>query len=121
MPAESSARLVPAAAVALAGGYLVAATLLPAVLPVIVVAAAIAACAAVLVRRPGGGLRRTLAVLTTWLAWGLAGAWWLRGAAIAGLGWVVVVLFLLPLPLIPWLYARTFAESARTGDPGKDA
>ena len=40
----------------------------------------------------------------------LAGAWLLSGHPTGGFVWTVAALFLLPLPLIPWLYARTFGR-----------
>jgi hypothetical protein len=46
--------------------------------------------------------------LAVGLGAGLAGVWLLRGAVIAGAVWVLVALVLLPLPLVPWLYHRTF-------------
>lgn len=72
------------------------------------VLAAIAACGAVLARRPSAGLRRGLAATALWLALGLAGAFFLHAHPIRGLVWVLLVLYFLPLPLIPWLYAKTF-------------
>lgn len=47
-----------------------------------------------------------------WLAVGLAGAWWWRADTSTGLWWVVGTLFLLPLPIVPWLYAAWFEERA---------
>lgn len=46
-----------------------------------------------------------------WLAVGVGGAWWWRAEPANGLVWVVGVLFLVPLPLIPWLFAVTFEDS----------
>lgn len=45
-----------------------------------------------------------------WLAVGVGGAWWWRAEPMTGLVWVVTSLFLLPLPLIPWLFAATFED-----------
>lgn len=67
-----------------------------------------ASCATVLGHRPSSQLHALLTAVTTWLVVGLAGALWLGGQPVAGLLWVVLVLFLLPLPLIPLLYRRTF-------------
>jgi hypothetical protein len=121
MPAPRPASAVPAFAAAVAGAYLISAIALPAALPVVLVAATTGACASVLVRRPRGALWAAIALIAAWLAWGLAGAWWLRGSLAVGLGWIVLVLFLLPLPLVPWLYARTFRplpEDRGHGDGG---
>lgn len=60
---------------------------------------------------PGRCARRRAALLVAaWLSIGVAGAWWWRSEATAGLGWTVGALFVLPLPLVPWLYARWFEE-----------
>jgi hypothetical protein len=45
-----------------------------------------------------------------WLAVGFSGAWWWRAEPVTGLVWVVASLFLLPLPLIPRLFAATFED-----------
>lgn len=72
--------------------------------------AAVAACGLGL----GGGRRKStrfslaLSVLTAWLAVGLGGAALLANRPLAGPLWLLVVLLLLPLPVIPWLYAWTF-------------
>ena len=96
-----------AAALALA---LLAAPFWPAVFPVVVVGSSIAACALALARRPSRPLLLALAAIALWLALGLAGAWMLRGHPVGGVVWVLAVLYLLPLPVVPWLYWATFQE-----------
>jgi len=64
--------------------------------------------AVVLRTRPRARLLLGLVALAVGLGAGLAGVWLLRGAVIAGAVWVLVALVLLPLPLVPWLYHRTF-------------
>jgi hypothetical protein len=100
----------------LAIAYLAAATLAPALLPAVTIAAALAACALALSRRDSRRLRVALAAIGIWLTAGFAGAWLLRAEAVAGLVWVLMVLFFLPLPLISWLYWLTFPP-----DPGDGA
>ena len=73
-----------------------------------VAGASLALCAVALARRPSRGLRLALAVVAGWLGGGLVGALALRGETRGGLVFVLLVLFALPLPLVPWLYARTF-------------
>jgi hypothetical protein len=99
---------MPVVAAGLALAYLGLALGAPAVLLALVVPAVPATCALA----PGLSARRRRLVLgiAVWLGAGLAGAWWLRGEVTAGLLWVLGVLFLLPLPALPWLYARTFGE-----------
>ncbi|MEP0774213.1 MAG: hypothetical protein HRF46_07605 [Acidobacteriota bacterium] len=110
---------IPGTAILLAGGYLVAALALPALLPVIAGGAALAACALVLTRRRTGGLAGVMLGIASWLAVGFAGAWLLRAAPVAGLGWILLILFLLPLPFIPWLYARSFTLPAGSHQDGE--
>ncbi len=98
---------VTAAALALA---VLAAPFVPALFPLVLAGGSAAACALALVRRPARGLGVAMAAVALWLVVGLAGAWLLRARALGGFVWVVTVLFLLPLPLIPWVYARTFVE-----------
>jgi len=100
---------LPATAAALALGVL-AAPFVPALFPLVLAGASAAACALVLVRRPARRLALALAAVALWLVVGLAGAWALRARALAGFAWVVTVLFLLPLPLLPWVYYRTFVK-----------
>lgn len=97
------------AASVLAAGYLCAALALPVLLPVVAASAAVAACALVLTRRAQPRLARAMVAIAVWLGFGFTGAWLLRDSGVAGLAWVLVALFLLPLPIIPWLYARTFS------------
>ena len=102
---------MPGAAASLSIGYL-ASIAAPALLPVVVVAAALAGCALVLVRRPTAALRLVLSSLVVWLAVGLGGAFLLRSRPLVGLAWVVLFLYAAPLPVIAWLYARTFPGDA---------
>lgn len=96
-------------AAALAATYLALAFQAPACLLVATPVAMGAACALATARRPRW---RAAAIVTAWLALGVAGAWWWRAEAATGLWWVVGALFLLPLPIAPWLYARWFGEPA---------
>ncbi len=107
-----------AAAVALA---LLAAPAWPTLFPAVVIAASLGTCAFVLLRRPSRGVRLVLALVAVWLVVGHAGAWLLRARSLAGFAWVIVVLFLLPLPLIPWLYWLTFLDAEPTSAAGPDA
>ncbi|MFH1176291.1 MAG: hypothetical protein V1750_02705 [Acidobacteriota bacterium] len=100
-----------AVAVALAVAYLAAATLAPALLPAVTIASVVATCALVLVRRDSRRLRVALAAIAIWLTVGFAGAWALPSGGAAGLLWVLLFLFLLPLPLISWLYWLSFPPS----------
>ncbi len=106
-PARRSLVPVLAAGISLA---LLAAPFWPAMFPVAVAAAGVAACALALVRRRSRLLLQALMGIAVWLLLGLCGAWLLRDRALAGLAWVLGVLYLLPLPLIPWLYWSTFQE-----------
>ncbi len=100
-------RIVPIVALLLALAYLASAAW-PALMPAVVVAAAIGGCALVLLRRPSRALRLALGGIALWMAAGLAGAFLLHARPLPGLAWVLLFVYFLPLPLIPWLYARTF-------------
>jgi hypothetical protein len=104
----STLLLLPGVAAVLAAAYLGLALGAPVLLLALVALAVPAACALA----PELPTRRRWLVLGVglWLAAGLAGAWWLRGEVTAGLLWVLGVLFVLPLPVVPWLYARTIGE-----------
>jgi len=113
---------VPVVATALAAAYVVSVAL-PALLPALTVAACVAGCALVLTVRRSRGLRLLLPALAIWLAAGIGGALLLRSETSGGLAWIAVALFLLPLPVIPWLYARTFAvgdDAGSTRDTGEE-
>ena len=103
-------------AMALALAYPIAVVAGPGALAGVTVAAAVSACALALVRRPSPRLRTALAAIALWLAAGLGGALVLRGHALRGAAWVLLALYLLPLPAIPYLYAKTFD---RPEDEGK--
>jgi len=112
--------LVPLLTAALAVGTL-AAPFWPPLFPIVLAAGSGAACALVLMRRPSRRLRFAVAGVIVWLGAGLAGAWILADRPVAGLLWVLVALFALPLPILPWLYARTFAETPNLPPtPGPD-
>ena len=98
---------LPVCAATLALAYLLAAIVLPGALPAVVGASAVAACALVVTRRQSGTLTLTLVVIGLWLAIGLAGSWLSQGTSFQGLLWITAVLFLVPLLVIPWLYALT--------------
>jgi hypothetical protein len=106
-PPRSS--LLPAFGAGLAVAML-AAPFWPVLFPVVVGSAGVATCALALVRRRSRPLLRAIAGIAFWLTIGLGGAWLLRERPLAGMAWVLAVLYLLPLPLIPWLYWRTFQE-----------
>jgi hypothetical protein len=96
-------------ALACALGYL-ALFAVPAALALVVAAATIAACALALRRRRTRVLLVVQTAIAAWLVLGLLGALLLRSHPISGMTWSLVVLFVLPLPIIPWLYARTFPK-----------
>ncbi|HPS76720.1 MAG TPA: hypothetical protein PLS53_01040 [Thermoanaerobaculaceae bacterium] len=97
---------MPVLAVAVAAGYILLAFGAPTLLLALAALAVPAACALA----PDLTIRRRwlLAGIGLWLAVGLTGAWWLRAGVTAGMLWMLATLFLLPLPIMPWLYARTF-------------
>jgi hypothetical protein len=105
----SKRSLVPALTAALGLGIL-AAPFLPALFPFVLVGGVSAVCALALARRPSPALRLAVAGAAGCLATGLAGAWLLDRQPIPGLLWVLVVVFALPLPIVPWLYSHTFAD-----------
>lgn len=100
--------MAPLLAGALAFAYLVAVPIGAPALAVVTILCALAGCAAALARRPSRGLRLALATVGVWLGVGFAGAFVLSHRPLGGLTWVLFVLFLLPLPVVPWIYARTF-------------
>jgi hypothetical protein len=112
-----------------------AAPFFPALFPFVLVGGVSAVCALALARRRSPALKVAVAGAPAWLAAGLAGAWVLADRSVGGLAWILLALFLLPLPLFPWLYARTFADGdtaapappvpdpdpgSRTPDPGRE-
>ena len=110
--------LLPAFGAGLALAVL-AAPFWPPLFAAAVASSAIAGCALVLTRRSSRRLRLAIASLALWVAVGFAGAWLLRGRSLAGLAWVLAVLYLLPLPVIPWLYWLTFGpDSDVVSHPG---
>lgn len=111
---------VPMIAAALAVAYPAAVALGPWALAAVAAAAAVAGCALVLARRPSTALRLVLTAIAVWLGVGLGGALLLRGRPVSGLAWVLLVVYLLPLPAVPYLYARTFARPDCTSDHEPD-
>lgn len=107
-----SSSTIPLLATLLATGYLLAAVALPGLVPVVGGAAAVAACALTLTRRSAPGLSAVLVGLGVWLGMAFLGAWWLREQPQGGLLWLLLMVFALPMPVIPWLYARTFGPGA---------
>lgn len=97
--------IIAAGACALAAAYGLA-VVFPPLMPVVVVAAVLAACA-LAPRAPR--LKVALGVLAAWLALAFGAALLWRDAPRTGFALVLLAVFLLPLPLAPWLYARTFA------------
>jgi len=94
--------------------------ILPLSLLVVAAAASVAACALALGRRRSPGLGVSLVVISAWLAIGLGGAVLLGDRSPAGEIWLLVVLFLVPLPVIPWLYVRSFdSGSAKQAERGE--
>jgi hypothetical protein len=85
--------------------------------PAVAVAGTVAACAMALLRRPSRSLRLVLAAVGLWLLAGHAGAWLLRGRPLGGFAWVLAILYVLPLPLIPWFYWVTFDGHASEALP----
>lgn len=102
---------VPVLSAVLALALLAAPLWLP-LSPAVAIAGTVAACAIAVLRRPSRSLRLVVAGMALWLLAGHAGAWLLRGRPLGGFAWVLVVLYVLPLPLIPWLYWLTFEENA---------
>lgn len=111
-PASLFDRLVRPAVVALAALF-ACGIVWPWAAALFVAAASLAPCAVALARRPSRGLQYALALVAVWLVGGLVGALALRGEPLGGLGFVLIVLFALPLPIVPWLYARTFKGPRR--------
>ena len=87
----------------------------PAWLPMVAVAAVAVLGGAAVARRRSRGLVAAVGAASLLLAIGLAGAWLLRDRATAGLAWTLLVVFALPLPLVPWLYAWSFDGGVRAG------
>lgn len=113
-------RLIPAAAGGLAA-LVLAGAIWPEALLAATVLAPPAAAALVLVRRRHRGLAAVITAIALWLAGGIGGAVMLASRPRAGFAWIVVVLFVIPLPLLPWLYARTFAQAPNGPKSSADA
>ncbi|HVN75739.1 MAG TPA: hypothetical protein VMT19_05430 [Thermoanaerobaculaceae bacterium] len=103
--------VAPIVATVLALAYPAAVAAGAGALAVLTVAAAVSGCALVLARRSSLRLRVALAAIAVWLAGALGGAFLLSHHALRGFAWVLVALYAVPLPLVPWIYARTFAGS----------
>jgi hypothetical protein len=108
-------RLVPFLALLLACGALAAMAYLPRWLPAVAVAAVVLLGGAAVAQRRSRRLAVAIAVVSALLTLGLAGAWLLRDRPVGGLGWTLLVVFALPLPLVPWLYAWSFGRTTRAG------
>ena len=113
-------RLVPLLALLLAGGGLASMLFAPELLPAVAVAAAALLSGTAVARRRSRGLVLALAAVLALLTIGIAGAWLLRDRPVAGLGWTLLVLFALPLPLVPFLYWLTFEGQSRGLDTNHD-
>ena len=87
----------------------------PAWLPMVAVAAVAVLGGAAVARRRSRGLAAAVGAASLLLAIGLAGAWLLRDRTTAGLAWTLLVVFAIPLPLVPWLYAYSFDDRTRAG------
>jgi hypothetical protein len=111
---------IPLIATLAAVGYL-AACVHPVFLAAAVAASEVAACALVLTLRPTRALRWLLVGIAAWLVVGLVGVWLLRTETFAGLLWVVATMFALPIPLIPWAYASTFATTTGEAQAARPA
>ena len=112
-------RLAPLLALLLAGGGLASIVFFPEWLPAVAVAAVALLSGTAVARRRSRGLLFAIATVSVLLTLGLAGAWLLRARPTAGLSWTLLVLFAVPLPLVPWLYWLTFEAGERdqgTGD-----
>ncbi len=92
----------------LALAYLAAVAIGAAALAAVTVLSALAVCGAALSRRPSRGLKLALAAIGVWLALGFSVAFALSHQATGGFAWVLLALYLVPLPVLPWIYARTF-------------
>jgi hypothetical protein len=108
-----SGRLAPVFSLLLAGGALASMAWFPGWLPVVAVAAVALLAGATVTRRCSLRLGLAIAVVAALLALGLAGAWLLRASPKGGLGWTLLVVFAIPLPLVPWLYWLTFDRGVR--------
>jgi hypothetical protein len=108
MSHPKTGRLTPVLAVLLAGGALASMAFLPEWLPVVAVAAVALLGGAAVASRRSRGIFLAIAAAVVLLAIGLAGAWLLHTSPTGGLAWTLLVLFALPLPLVPLLYWLTF-------------
>jgi len=107
---------VPSVAVALATAYLGVAAVYPGALPVVAGAAILATGALVLTHRRARPLIRALVVAAVLVIAGLVGSVASHHSPSGGLLWLSLAVFLVPLPLVPWLYARSFAAREGTAD-----
>lgn len=110
----------PVLAATLAVGYVLAAVLVPSLLAPLLVVAVLSACAIVLTVRRSRALVLAVAAIGIWLTLSLAGTWLVRGLPRLGPLWLLVVVFLLPLPLLPWLYWATFRPGHGPRATGQD-
>jgi hypothetical protein len=103
--------VVPVVAGALALGWLAGALWVPDALGPLAVLAVAAAFSLRVAGRPARRAWPAVALVAAWLALCFGGALWFRPQPFAGLAWVVLVVFLVPLPVVPWLYARSFDDA----------
>lgn len=115
MSHPESGRRAPLLAVLFAGAGLASMLFVPTLLPTVAVAAVALLGSAAAVRRRSRGLAVAIAAVSFLLAIGLGGAWLLRTSATGGLAWTLLVVFVVPLPLVPWLYAVSFDDEVRAG------
>lgn len=92
----------------------------PGWLPAVAVAAVALLAGSALVRRRSRRLVFAVAAVAVLMTIGIAGAWLLRTRPTAGLSWTLLVLFALPLPLVPFLYWLTFDGRSRGLDTNHD-
>ena len=116
-------RALPFVALGCSAAYLLTFAFAPALLA-LAVGATLACAGVALTRRASRTFTVVVVGIGFWLAIGLGGAWLLRHRPLLGLGWTLGVLFLLPLPLVPWLYAITFPrdtdnDETATGHGGR--
>jgi hypothetical protein len=120
MSDPESRHRAPLLALLLAGGGLASMLFVPGWLPAIAVAAVALLAGSALVRRRSRRLVVAVVAVAVLMTIGLAGAWLLRARPTAGLSWTLLVLFALPLPLVPFLYWLTFDGQSRGLDTNHD-
>jgi hypothetical protein len=79
----------------------------------VAVAAVVVLAGAAPARRGSRRLVVAVGAVALLLAIGLGGAWLLRAGPVYGFAWTILVLFAVPLPLVPLLYWLTFESGVR--------